>query len=51
MIAEEYREMLKEINGDKIIKEIYEKTTNDSLKSFCEQTLKAFHEEYPDLNY
>jgi hypothetical protein len=51
MIAEEYREMLIEINGHKIIKEIYEKTTNDSLKSFCEQTLKTFHKEYPDLNY
>ncbi len=45
-IAKRNYEILIEINGHKIIKEIYEKTTNDSLKSFCEQTLKAFHKEY-----
>ncbi len=43
--------MLIEINGYKVIKEIHEKTTNDSLKSFCEQTLNFFDEKYPDLKY
>jgi hypothetical protein len=32
--SEGYREILIEINGHKIIKVIYEKITNDSLKSF-----------------
>jgi hypothetical protein len=49
--AEKYYEMLIEINGHKVIKEIHEKTTNDSLKSFCEQTLNVFDEKYPDLKY
>jgi hypothetical protein len=50
-IAEEYREILIEINGHKIIKDIYETTANEALKTFCEQTLKVFDKEYPDLNY
>jgi len=49
--AEKYYEMLIEINGHKVIKEIHEKTTNDSFKSFCEQTLSVFDEKYPDLKY
>ncbi len=43
--------MLIEIKGYIIIKDIFEKTTNETLKDFCEQTLKIFNKKYPDLNY
>ncbi len=43
--------MLIEINGHIIIKDIYEKTNNETLKDFCKQTFKVFNEEYLDLKY
>ncbi len=42
--------MLIEINGHKIIKDISETTTNESLKSLCVQTLHVFDLKYHDLN-
>jgi hypothetical protein len=50
IIAEEYREMLIEIKGQKLIKEICETTANYTLMSLNEQTLKVFDKKYPDLN-
>ncbi len=43
--------MLIEIKGHIIIKDIYEKTNNETLKDFCEQTFKVFNKKYSDLKY